>query len=92
MTIHSRLLLLLLCGGLVHCAHAARTESSRPQMAEARFVTGSHILQRTDARLDNAQSFAPLRVYSREQLASVGSLSDAGFALRELDPSISVGP
>ncbi len=92
MTLHSLFAAsfgILLAAG---CAHApgdrAALKETRPPTA---VVTGSRLAQRVDASSGVPATIGPARIYTRQQLAETGRPYDIAAALRELDPSITVG-
>ncbi len=76
------------------CAHAA---SGKPGTADAQaeskkpvrvVVTGSRIPSYVEPGSQALPTYAPLRVYSQDELRSTGRDGDLGAALQALDPSI----
>jgi hypothetical protein len=68
------------------CAHLSPSAAQKPKEQKV-FVTGSHIAQRVDES-GQPRTDAPLRVYSREQIAGTGRPGDLAQALRTLDPGL----
>src|SRR6266567_9227744 len=77
------------CASLATTAPATVSDSPRP--AEKVLVTGSRIPQSVDVGSGLPATISPVRVYARQDMTTTGRHELAG-ALRELDPSIGVGP
>jgi hypothetical protein len=81
-----------LSGLQVACAHAPARTDDQAQVKKAPpqrvLVTGSRIPQRVDPSTGLPVTFAPVRIYSRDQINDTGRQTDLGAALRTLDPGI----
>jgi len=73
---------------MLGCAHAT---TSKPEVADKVFVTGSHIPVRVDPKNGMPVTTSPVQIYGRDQITGTG-LTDMGRALLTLDPSVTIGP
>jgi hypothetical protein len=87
------LMLGVLTAMTVACAHTSASTNPeagrRNATSEGIFVTGSHVRQRVDSASGVPRTISPMRIYSREQIASTGRQGDLRAALRDLDPGFS---